>query len=419
MGRGIVSLALLIALAGAASARQRRGERGGGGRMVIHRPPNMAMYGGRPLGFPRLSPGMRFSQPGFRRLRRPTFSAPANQGQAPRSQRPRTGTSRPPNIEFIKSPSRQATAPKKAVFSPRPRLGPDGKALRGRPVQDVTKSAALVHETLGSPAFVKSVAAITKNPAERDGRYHWHSVGGASVSHWYDRSHGQDWVGVYRGGQSLWTISWHGNFWWHEPQSGRWLSYWRDHWWWHDPQSSPQGGYNVYVDGQYYAWDPGENQVTLVPDLPAETTPNPAPTEPRPASGDETMVVSSRPEFTFSADGSRMVQIEGEELGAYLWDMTRKDAQGNDVMIKYLGQGVTGVSYSDPSRGPLHITLSVQDASGAIQQEVLDAQGNPVTAQTQEQQAPAPPAYGTPGAAGYDAPGGDLPPIDAPQPDGI
>jgi hypothetical protein len=76
------------------------------------------------------------------------------------------------------------------------------------------------------------------------------------------------------------------------------------------------------------------------------------------------------------------------------------------------------VAFTDSTKGaPLNIVLSVQDPDGSIRTVVVDANGEPLSS-SKAAAAPVPPAYGTPGAPGFDAPPEDLPPTDAPFPDG-
>jgi len=276
----------------------------------------------------------------------------------------------------------------------------------------MSKDAAIVRKTVANPDLARSIQNLTRDESERDGKFHWHARDDFRFSHWYDKDHDRQWFGFYRGGGYYWTIAWHDHFWWRDPGAGRWLVYWRDHWWWH----SPQGVFYIFIGDQYYRWNPNANGAVLVP---APAAPSPASGAPA-GEGTETSLVSSVPEFNYSADGTRMVAIEGEKLSAYLYDPTSMDHDGGNRFVKYLGDDVTAVAFSDTSRGdPLRITLSVQDGRGAIHQVVLDADGEPVGAGApRPQPAPPPVVFGTPGAPGFDAPAVDLPPTDSPMPDG-
>lgn len=282
-----------------------------------------------------------------------------------------------------------------------------GQPLNARPLVNVTRDTDLVHRTVADPAFGTAARSLSQASGERDGRFHWHENNGARFSHWHDAAHDRDWFGVYQGRRYFWTTLWHDHFWWREPASGRYLVFWQDHWWWH----SPEGVAYVYVDDQYYEWIPGQNGTALVP----------AAEEAKPE-GVEGSIVSSRPEFNYSADGTRLVQIEGEKLSAFLYATSPEERDGTKPM-KFLGDNVTAVAFSDTSKQePLRIVLSVQNDDGSIRTVIVDNNGEPLGASTPpappSPPAPAPIVYGTPGAPGYDAPQSDLPPSDPPFPDG-
>jgi hypothetical protein len=264
---------------------------------------------------------------------------------------------------------------------------------------DITKKTDLVHQTVADAGFAKTAQSLAADASERDGRFHWHEANGIAYGYRHDAAADRDWFGFYHGRTYFWTTFYHGHFWWREPLSGRYLVFWRDQWWWR----APDGVLYVYIDEQYYEWLPNQNGAALVPQPAA------------PSGGSEGLIVSSRPEFNYSADGTRMVQVEGEKLSAYLY-VTDSNERNGSKPLKFLGDGVTSVAFTDSTKGePLKIVLSMQNADGSIRTVVLDANGEPLNSPPP---APAPPAYGTPGAPGYDAPPDDLPPTDAPFPDG-
>jgi hypothetical protein len=390
--------AAAAALAVSARAEQRGAHGGavvGGGSRTPHfHPPAIPMYGGRMLRVPRFAP-----RPGGPAApsRRPVAPARPSGPSAPArtagAQPPRgtQGPGRTPAYRFSSNYGGGFRAPER---------GQDGRPLGARPVLDVTRSAEFVHQTVADPGFAKTAQGLTES--ERDDGHHWHDGAGGRYSHWHDARSGRDWFGFYHGSTYFWTAYWHGHFWWHEPLSGRYLVFWNDQWWWH----SPDGVYFVYVDGQYYQWLPNQNGASLIP----------ADTSAKPEGGGEGLIVSSRPEFNYSADGTRMVQIEGEKLSAYLYDTQNRD--GSKPM-KFLADGVTAAAFSDTAGGaPLQIILTIQDPGGSVRTVVLDKDGNPVSSAAATAPPPAPIPFGTPGAPGFDAPQSDLPPTDAPFPDG-
>jgi hypothetical protein len=282
----------------------------------------------------------------------------------------------------------------------------DGHPLNARPLLDITRNTDLVRHTVADAAFSRTAAALAATASERDGRFHWHDSAGTRFSYWHDAGHDRDWFGVYQGRAYFWTTFYHGRFWWREPMSGRYLVFWQDNWWWH----SPDGVSYVYIDEEFYQLRPNENGVALVP-LPADGAP-------AAGGGSEGLIVSSRPEFNYSADGSRMVQVEGEKLSAYLYAASPEERDGSKP-LKFLGDGVTSVAFTDSTKGaPLNIVLSIQDPDGSIRTVVVDANGEPLSSSKPAAPVPAPPAYGTPGPPGFDAPPEDLSLADAPFPDG-
>ena len=306
-----------------------------------------------------------------------------------------------------------------------------GHKLDARPIRNVTKNATIVHETLMAPDVTRLVSKLASSNSDKDGLDHWYGQGGGRFDHRYDAKHDRHWFGFYRDGRSLWTVYHRDHYWWREEHSGRWLSFWRDHWWWH----SPAGPYYVYIGTQFYQWNPTETGVVLVqtpaaPAPAAETEPEAAPPGELPGappsasappaftSASETLVVSPQPVFHYSADGTRLVQVEGGELSAYLYDNTKQSAEGDHKLIRFLGDGVTDVRFSGTSKGdPLRITIDIQSGAGGLRRLTLDGDGNPVSGDGKEQ-APssvskeiAPPEAPTAGA-------GELPPSEPPMPDG-
>ncbi len=319
------------------------------------------------------------------------------------------GQNRAPSQAPRAQPQRGSTAPAHfgsqtgGNFRP-PDRDQAGHPLNARPLLDITRNTDLIHHTVADAGFGRTAQSLAASGSERDGQFHWHDNNGSSFSHWHDGAHDRDWFGVYQGHAYFWTTLYHGHFWWREPMSGRYLVFWQDHWWWH----SPEGVSYVYIDEQFYQWLPNQNGVALVPQ-PSEGAPR--------EGGSEGLIVSSRPEFNYSADGSRMVQVEGEKLSAYLYATSAEERDGTKP-LKFLGDGVTSVAFTDSTKGaPLNIVLSIQDPDGSIRTVVVDANGEPLSS-TKAASAPVPPAYGTPGAPGFDAPPDDLPPTDAPFPDG-
>ncbi len=276
-------------------------------------------------------------------------------------------------------------------------------------MRDLSRNADLVHATIDNPAFLKSAPRAMDSRTDLDGKVHEYNGDGVRYAHWYDQKHDRHWFGFGQGKSYYWTVAYKGGYWWREPGAGRWLSYWRGHWWWY---SATAGSYFVFIDGAYYQYAPTPNGIVLVPNSPP-SAPGASADDKAPDGG--SLVVSSMPEFFYSKDNSRLVQVEGSDLNAYLYD----SSGGHPELIKFLGKGVTQVEYSDTAKGqPLQIVLSIQDESGHVARVTLDKDGNVVNGAAQVSAPPSPPSYGTPGPPGFDAPGGDLPPTQPPFQDG-
>ncbi|HVE14393.1 MAG TPA: hypothetical protein VNI01_13415 [Elusimicrobiota bacterium] len=471
-------LALLLALAGRARGEERRGDghraHAGGGSFSRpqaqpqrHIQPAPAYTAPAPrYSQPRMPAPLpyvpRYSPPKTSQPQRPEvpaqryYTAPPNWGNAlprdgaaprphePAAPRPQPAPAAPVSAPALAHPPNRGNAPprdgapsaskppaRRALVLEPPRRDDRGRELPARVSENPTRQAQLVRSSVANPAVVRGVQAALQTPANQDGKYHWYEQSGVRYSHRYDSRTDRNWFGFYRDNRLLWTVYWKDHFWWQEPRRRLWLSYWHDHWWWH----SPQGVYYVYIDDRYYQWTPNATGAVLLATLPPPEEPIGAPVAmpsdgaangtvgvsaaPLLISANETMVVSGMPEYHYSADATRMVQIEGSELNAYLYDMTRtKPDGGGNVLLRYLGKGVAGVEFSDASHGaPLQIVLSVQDGKGAVQRVALDGNGNPL-----DGAAPAGSPlsdFGAPGPPGYDAPAGDLPPSDAPFADGV
>ena len=131
--------------------------------------------------------------------------------------------------------------------------------------------------------------------------------------------------------------------------------------------------------------------------------------------GTMSLTPSFPPEYHYSADGTRMVQVEGEDRAAYLYDVTQKDDSGQNLLIRYLDQGVTDVRFTDTSKGtPLQIIIASKAADGTVRHTVYDKDGNPMGAATAAQLTP-PPAENPV----ENGPPVDQPPSEAPMPDGV
>ena len=198
-----------------------------------------------------------------------------------------------------------------------------------------------------NPTFIRNIH--NEERAERTpGRYYWHDLGGRRYAHYYD-TRGIHWYGFYAGPHFYWTRYYASRWWWYDPHFSRWVFWWDGYWWW----PGPYGLTYVYVNNSYYPYENGE-VVTATPEVVA-----PPAAAPRPSEG----AVSTSP------DGSRMVQIVGDQGDAYLYDRST----GQPTYLKYLGANVDKVRFSGGANGqPVQILVDYKDGSFAL----FDAEGN-------------------------------------------
>jgi hypothetical protein len=121
-----------------------------------------------------------------------------------------------------------------------------------------------------------------------------------------------------------------------DPNAPRWTDpYWNrqcflyngNYWW-----IGPDGRWYLYTANGYYWYNWGDNGVVVVPD---PTVPvNPPPYTPAPAG--QTMV--------YSTDGTRSVQVTGDNRDAYLYDLTVADPNSDAAQGKFIGTQVAGVN---------------------------------------------------------------------------
>ncbi len=215
-----------------------------------------------------------------------------------------------------------------------------------------------------------------------DHDYHWENWDGRQVGHYYD-THGFHWWGFYVGDVYFWTRYYNSLYWWYDPYWHRWCYLNNGQWWWQNPDT--QAVY-VYSDDGYSAYDDTDGGVVLTPDA---TPPVDAP----PA--DDGASAADQPVATYmSVDGSRMVQVYGDDKAAYLTDTTAAPAFTAPV---YLASGVTEVRFQYNAAQSLTQILTI-GADGSFQ--LFDSVGNPLD----QQPVPAPVAAPDAGDGGQTQP---------------
>lgn len=208
-----------------------------------------------------------------------------------------------------------------------------------------------------------------------DHGYGWYNWNGMNVCHHYDEF-GYHWWGFYVGSVYFWTRFDNSRFWWFDSYWGRWVFLNNEQWWWQSPDNVTY----VYTDSGYYQYDDTDTGIVMTPDT---TPPVDAPPDQTPVPAGQTTV--------YSQDGTRSVQVNGDNRDAYLYDLTATDPNSGAAQAKFIGTQVAGVkfdyvtangiatqsiqqielSYDDPS------ALSVVDVNG---ERRVDISGDALTA---------------------------------------
>ena len=178
--------------------------------------------------------------------------------------------------------------------------------------------------------------------------YDWHDWNGMHVAHHYDEF-GFHWWGFYVGSAYFWTRYYDDNYWWYDPYWHRWCSLHDGQWWWQNPN-----GVVYYYDGNgYYQYDNSGSGVVVTPD--PEPPVDVPPGNPTPAPANQISV--------YSLDGTRSIQVTGDNRDAYLYDLTVADPSSQAAQGRYIGTEVAGVNID-------YVTTTADDGTTtqAIQQ---------------------------------------------------
>ena len=159
--------------------------------------------------------------------------------------------------------------------------------------------------------------------------YDWHDWNGMRVAHHYDEFGFHNW-GFYVGGTYFWTRYHDDNYWWYDPYWHRWCSLHEGQWWW----QNGDGVIYVYTGNGYYQYGSSDSGVIMTPDpTPPVDVP---PGDPTPAPANQISV--------YSLDGTRSIQVNGDNRDAYLYDLTVADPQSDAAKGRYIGTQVAGVN---------------------------------------------------------------------------
>lgn len=218
----------------------------------------------------------------------------------------------------------------------------------GRPTHFGNGSVISQHEWNGAPrpqhttiinntTVINNVTIINNDNRERDHRRYWHDYYDGSSHHQYCHYYddwGYHWYGWYIGSDYFWSRYYADRWWVYDRYYHRWNYYNNGSWWYQDP-------YNVtvvyiYVDNSYYRYEESRGGVVTRPDT---TPPVEAPADPAPAPVKQATF--------YSVDGTRMVQVFGDNEDAFLYDTAETPA----FDPTYLGSNVKDVQYSDTENG--------------------------------------------------------------------
>ncbi len=201
------------------------------------------------------------------------------------------------------------------------------------------------------------------------GQYYWHEYNGSRYCHQYDQW-GFHWYGWYLGSSYFWARYHADNWWWYDTSYQRWLYLHEGRWWY----QSPTRVVYIYVneENRYYRYDESRGGVVTRPDTTPPVTPPPAdPTQPTPPAE------PAEQSTFYSEDGSRMVQIFGDNDDGFLYDT----AETPSFEPKFLAAGVKEVQFSTDNQTGLQILVITEkkDEAGSVSKgfKLFDAQGQP------------------------------------------
>ena len=182
---------------------------------------------------------------------------------------------------------------------------------------------------INNTTIVNNITNNQRDWDRNDHDYHWHDWDGRRICHHYDEFGYHNW-GFYVGSVYFWTRYHDDRYWWYDPYWRRWTYLHEGQWWWQDDSDVIY----VYNGGSYYRYDGDDTAVVITPDPtpPVVIPPGPAPT---PAPIDQTTV--------YSLDGTRSIQITGDNRDAYLYDLTVADPRSTAGQGRYIGTQVAGV----------------------------------------------------------------------------
>lgn len=187
---------------------------------------------------------------------------------------------------------------------------------------------------INNTTIINNMNGIHRGWNSNDHGYGWYEWNGYRTCHHYD-TFGFHWWGFYVGNSYFWTRYSGDRYWWYDPYYNRWVYLHDGRWWWQDPVT-PTVVY-VIIDNNYYRYQDNAGTIVTRPDPTTPVVAPPAePAAPAPAPDQDTM---------YSLDGTRSVQILGENKDAYLYDLTAEDSNGAAAGGRWLASGVKSAKF--------------------------------------------------------------------------
>jgi hypothetical protein len=243
-----------------------------------------------------------------------------------------------------------------------PAVGPDNKPISQRPLENGNHRVIPPGNSRLEPMMNRGIEDQIRRENQgwnaNDRGYYWRDWGGYRMCHHFDGRF--NWWGFYLADVYFWSVYYNDNYWWYDPYWHRWCYMHNGSWWW----QTPDGVIYIYRDGLYYEYNDTVGGVVLNPD----TTP---PVEPPPADPTPAPTPDQQGKTFYSADGSRMVQVVGDDKQAYLYDTADPPAFDS----KYLDSGVTEVRFKSDEDGTLASIMTLRDDGGF---SLFDQDGNPL-----------------------------------------
>ena len=198
-------------------------------------------------------------------------------------------------------------------------------------------------------------------------RFYFHNNGG--VRYWHSFRGGLHWYGFHHDRDFFWFPFFAGYWWWWDVNATRWAYWWDGYWWYNGPGGAPY----IFVGDSYIPYDQYQQQAPAASGENVASPPSEPPSAPpgAAAANAPSSVPGAEGGAWKSPDGKRMVQVQGADGGAYLFDQSVSPPS----FVKFLGGGAEKALFSGGTGGqPLQILLEYKNGGFAA----FDADGKPV-----------------------------------------